>query len=77
MKILNSIENLTLQNDELLFDGASFYHYILCPASKEIKNEFGIMWIVKPCKSSRRVFKNKGDPTLLKGNKSCKFTSIY
>jgi hypothetical protein len=59
--------------DALCLDGASFFHYILEPAAKLIKEQFGIMWIVKPCKSSRRVLMNRGDPRLGINRKSRKW----
>lgn len=72
MKIIESVENLPFMSKDMPFDGASFYHYNLIPAPKDIQKDFGIKWIVKACKSSRRVFKNRGDMRLGRHKQFCK-----
>lgn len=72
MNIIQSVEHLPFMSKDMPFDGASFFHYTLDKAPKDMKQDFGINWIVKACKSSRRVFKNRGDQRLGRHKQYCK-----
>lgn len=53
--MIESVEQMNLPFRDTPIDGTCYFHYTLIPAPKEIKQDFGLNWIVQACKSSRRI----------------------